>query len=80
MEDYPPPVCELWPENWPAINLYTEISTQWRTGAGGVIGLDYNIVFHEIERRGASGVEYDDLMWCIRAIEAEALKILNRPA
>lgn len=32
----------VWPELWPVVSLFLRCSTQWRTGPGGVIGLDYN--------------------------------------
>lgn len=39
----------------------------------GAIGLDYLVVFHELDRRGLSREEYDDFMDCIRVIESAAL-------
>lgn len=35
-------VCEVWPENRQALEVFLALQTQWRTGAlGGVLGLDY---------------------------------------
>lgn len=34
----------LWPEHWPAVNLFQRCITQWRATSGGVIGLDYGVV------------------------------------
>lgn len=76
-EDYPPPECELWAENWPAINLFHQLSTQWRVGAAGAVGLDYNVVFHQIDRMKLSDDDYDDLLGSIRVIEGAALKIMR---
>lgn len=40
-EDY-----EVLPENWQTVMLFLACQTQWRTGGmGGVVGLDYNVVF-----------------------------------
>lgn len=69
---------DLWPENWPALHLFSELSTQWRAGASGVFGLDYNVFFHEIDRQELSRDEYDDLMSSIRTIESAAISILNK--
>lgn len=33
--------CEVWEENWPAIELFLRVQTQWRTGMNGPVGLDY---------------------------------------
>jgi hypothetical protein len=32
---------EIWPENWMPFLVFSEVSTQWRVGAGGATGLDY---------------------------------------
>lgn len=32
---------EIWPDAWPAFLLFEAMSTQWRVGMGGAIGLDY---------------------------------------
>ena len=34
----------VWPENWPAIEMFLRVQTQWRTTMSGVIGLDYAAV------------------------------------
>lgn len=35
---------EVWPENWPTVELFLRCQTQWRTGINGIIGLDYGAV------------------------------------
>ena len=32
---------EIWPENWPAVELFMRCQTQWRVSDGRRIGLDY---------------------------------------
>lgn len=78
MSDYPPPEVDLWPENWPPLQLFTQVSTQWRVGAGGPVGLDYGVVFHELDRKGVSGDDYDEMMAAIRIVEGVALEELHR--
>lgn len=78
LDDYPPPEVELWPENWPAIQLFTRLSTQWRVGPGGPIGLDYNVLFHEMDHMGLEKEPYDDLLAQVRVIETTALDELHR--
>lgn len=69
---------DLWPDNWPAIRLFLSVSTQWRVGMNGPVGLDYNVVFHELDRMGLERDEYDDLMGAIREIERTALDELRK--
>lgn len=40
----PPPAPEafkVWPENWPAVELFLRCQTQWRVSQFGRVGLDY---------------------------------------
>lgn len=67
----------MWPENWDPIQLFSRNSTQWRTSAGGPIGLDYTVIHRELDRLGITGDAFDDFMWRIGVIEAEALVCLH---
>lgn len=33
---------EVWPENWPAVELFMRCQTQWRTDNGQRVGLVYS--------------------------------------
>ena len=33
---------EVWPENWPAVELFLRCQTQWRISINGRAGLDYS--------------------------------------
>jgi len=70
---------DLWEENWPAIQLYVHVQTQWRVGMGGPYGLDYNVVFHELDRRDLDRETYDEMMAAMRVIEEIALKAMVKP-
>lgn len=80
LEDYPPPSAEIWPENWPAIQLFTRIASQWRVGAGGPTGLDYLVLFHELDRMNLEPDAYDGLFAQIRVIESTALEEMHKKA
>ncbi len=41
---------EVWPENWVPFKVFNKVSTQWRVGAGGATGLDYNVVYSTMDR------------------------------
>lgn len=68
----------MWPENWEAIRLFRDFSTQWRVGMNGPVGLDYNPIQHELDRRSLSAEQYDELMNAIRIIEGVAMEELRK--
>ncbi len=51
-----------------------DFSTQWIQGPGGPTGLNYQVIFHELDRTGVKGDEYDETMAALRIIEQEALR------
>jgi hypothetical protein len=52
-------------------------STQWRVGAGGVVGLDYSVIQHDLDHQGVQGEQYDEVMYAMHVIEQAALKAIN---
>lgn len=64
-----------WEETIPAWRLWDRIGTQWRTGAGGAVALDYLPLFHVLDRMGLDQDEYEDLFDSIRCIESEVLTV-----
>ena len=70
---YKEPMVDVWPECWPAIDLYLKYRTQWIQGPGGPSGLDYSILQDDLDRTGIHGDEREDIMDAIRTIETEVL-------
>lgn len=69
---------EVWPENWPAIDMFDALGTQWRLGGmGGAGGLDYRVVFEYLDRRGYRGTAWDDMFADLRVLECAALNTMN---
>ena len=67
---------EVWPDNWPAVEMFLRCQTQWRTTASGVCGLDYTAVLavfrlYEVE-------EPTTVLEDLQVMEAAAVKILNK--
>ena len=68
---------EVYPDNWYPFLLFDFLATQWRTSAGGVIGLDYNVIplaFNMLE------VEEDsrqDAVLGLRVMESTAIRVMN---
>ena len=53
------------------------MSTQWRIGMAGPTGLDYNVLFHRMDRMDLDSQAHERLFQDIRVIEGEALTIMN---
>lgn len=70
--------CVLWAENWPAMRFFLQIKTQWLHGFSGPTGLNYLVVFHELDRRNLTQDEYDDLFGSLRLIESTALEEMRK--
>lgn len=77
---YQPTDVEVWPENWPTVQLFDRISTQWRTSARGVIGLDYCAIYPVMERMQLGGQEWLQMLDDIRAMEQAAMEQMSEAA
>jgi hypothetical protein len=75
-EDYAGEDLEVWPENQQAYFLFAEIRTQWRVGAMGPTGLDYNTLFRKMDRMRLEPDDYDELESDIRTMEFAALEAM----
>lgn len=72
-EDY-----EVWPENWPVLQMWSRVQTQWRTSVSGVIGLDYSVLpwlfrMYEVE-------DPRELLEDLQAMEAAVLGLMSKEA
>lgn len=71
---------EVWEENWPIVQAFTAISTQWRTaplGLGGYryLGLDYTAAQAGLQ---LAGITVNEDQWKgVRAMERAATRHLN---
>lgn len=52
------------------------MSTQWRVGPGGVIGLDYQVIPMFLRLRRVPRARWEALIDDLRTMEAEALAVL----
>lgn len=76
-DDYDETV-ELWPENWPAWQLFCRVATQWRTAPmGGYLGLDHGPLIALLNRENLSPDDWDERFDDVRVLEAAALSKLN---
>lgn len=73
-----PPAVELWPEHVQGFQLFARNQTQWRVGGGGPIGLDYGVLYSDLDRLGMPQKEQTTVMEVLRRIEREALELLHK--
>jgi Phage related hypothetical protein (DUF1799) len=75
--DIPEVVCEVWPENWKAFILFNRMSTQWRMGMGGAVGLDYTAIRDVAEFIGIKKKHLAQIFPSFQVMEAEALLVMS---
>lgn len=75
--DIPDEEYEVWPDNWPAFLLFEAMSTQWRVGMGGAVGLDYNALKPVANMIGLKRAELTQAFPDLRMMEAEALLVMS---
>lgn len=75
-EPEPPPVFEVFEDCWAAVDLFCRVLTQWRTGPGGVIGLDYRVVFDLMELYQVTPRR--EVLEDVQVMEAEAVRLINK--
>ncbi|MBK5400504.1 DUF1799 domain-containing protein [Pseudomonas sp. TH39(2020)] len=68
--------AEVWPDTWPAFQVFEAMSTQWRTGACGATGLDYTSIRDVAGFLGLTRAQATDIFPDIRIMEAEALRVM----
>lgn len=67
---------EVIPAAWPAVCMFLRLQTQWRAGASGVVGLDYNAVRWLFELYAVE--EPRRLLNDLQIIEATVVETLNQ--
>lgn len=75
--DFADDVAHVWPQNWRAVQLFSECATQWRASAGGATGLDYVAVLAVMKLHGYNKKQQKKLLADIGVMEAEALEVMS---
>lgn len=76
-EEVAEPPVEIFPDNIQTVDLFISMLTQWRTGNGGPIGLDYNVLYRKLDRMKLSEQRYVELEEEIRTMEIVALTTMR---
>lgn len=69
---------EVWPENWIPYKVFSEVSTQWRVGPGGRVGLDYLAVNWLMNLTKIKQKKRFEILKAIQVMEYSALKIMSK--
>lgn len=67
---------DVHPENWDRVQLFRELSTQWRHGMSGPTGLDYASITSVFRIKGIPRKEWPVMFDDLREMEDEALKTI----
>lgn len=71
-------IVEAFPENWPVIQLFMSLCTQWNVGMQGRTGLNHLVVLARIDRMKLSDEEANQMFDDIFVMELAALEEMNR--
>lgn len=68
----------MWAEHWQAVELFQQMSSQWRVGFGGAVGLDYGVLFKLMDLQDIEKPRKRELLAQIQVCEAAALEIFHK--
>ena len=68
------PVVDVWPDNWLSVHVFDAMSTQWRVGMSGAIGLDYGALPAVLRMTEIPRKKWADIFSDVRVMEGAALK------
>jgi hypothetical protein len=68
----------VWPEHEDAVLTFIRCQTQWRSTGGGVIGLDYGVVFQVMELYDVT--DRRTVLEDLQVMESRAVEMINRRA
>jgi len=75
--DIPDEDFEVLPDLWPAFSIFNAMSTQWRVGMGGPVGLDYGVIGDVAALLSFTKKQTAKLFPDLRVMEAEALLVMS---
>jgi hypothetical protein len=68
-------IFEVWPENEEIVRMFLRIGTQWRTSFGGLVGLDYTVLFNLFDLYGIK--DRREMFEGIQVMESAALEAVK---
>lgn len=72
--------CEhgIFPDNAITVAIFQDMLTQWRTGPGGIIGFDYNVLPFIFRTRRIKREEREDTFDCLQIMERAAINAIHQ--
>jgi len=70
-------IVDIWPENAESFLFFCAMSTQWRAGASGIIGLDYAATQSVREARQVAAADWPAIFEDLRTMELAAIPVIN---
>lgn len=67
----------VFPDNVQAVELFSDMLTQWRVGSGGAIGFDYNVIPILFRIRKTDEEEQEEAFSGLQVMERAALKAMR---
>ena len=77
-DDFEQVIIDVWPDVWPAFDVFQAASTQWRMGMSGATGLDYNCLPWLMRTHGID--DEATALHDIRIMERTALTLMHKGA
>lgn len=68
--------CLVYPDNWPTVMIFRDMSTQWRVGMSGPVGLDYNVLQMIFRLRAVPRDERTEIFDGLQTMESAALEAI----
>lgn len=68
---------EVWPENWPVVQLFCRLSTQWQVAIGGAVGLIYESAYPLLDRLYQDQQEWWQALDDLQEMERAALSAMR---
>ena len=74
VEEAAGPPVEIWPDNVDAVNVFIDMSTQWRVGVAGATGLDYGVIEKVMQLGGIRKKHRREVFEAVRIMESAAIR------
>lgn len=76
-EDYDAVITEVWEENWPSVQFFARLATQWRHGMAGPTGLDYASVLALLRSMRLPRDQAEQIFDDVQVMERAALAVIH---
>lgn len=68
----------IWPENWPAFEVFSALRTQWRIAHCGRTGLDYGAIPITLRLCNVPRSDWPEVFAALRIMESAALEEMHK--